>query len=271
MGILEGKRILVAGVTMDSLDRLRDGQGRPGAGRDRADLQLRAGARHHPADRQRLPHEPPVLELDVTDDDHLAGLADAGARARRRPRRRRALDRLRQPGDDPRRQVPRRPVGRTSAQAVQVSAYSFKSLAAACLPLMAPGRLARRADLRRDRRLAGVRLDGRRQGRARVVHPLPRPRPRPAGHPRPTWSRPARSRRWPPRRSPASRTSRSMWSDRAPLGWDLTDHEPTARAVVRAALRLLPDHHRRDRARRRRLPRHGGLTGHAARFGSVRA
>ena len=27
-----------------------------------------------------------------------------------------------------------------------------------------------------------------------------------------------------------------MWSDRAPLGWDETDLEPTARAVRRAAV-----------------------------------
>ena len=49
----------------------------------------------------------------------------------------------------------------------------------------------------------------------------------------------------------------SMWRDRAPLGWDETDQAPTARAVVRAADRLLPGHHRRDRPRRRRLPRDG--------------
>ena len=52
----------------------------------------------------------------------------------------------------------------------------------------------------------------------------------------------------------------SMWSDRAPLGWDETDHAPTARAVVRAAVRLLPGHDRRDHPRRRRLPRDGCLT-----------
>ena len=50
-----------------------------------------------------------------------------------------------------------------------------------------------------------------------------------------------------------------MWNDRAPLGWDNTDHEPTARAVVCAAVRLLPGDDRRDRPRRRRLPRDGCL------------
>ena len=52
MGILDGKRILVAGVTMDTLDRLRGGAGRAGAGRDGRGLQLRPGAGHHQADRR---------------------------------------------------------------------------------------------------------------------------------------------------------------------------------------------------------------------------
>ena len=55
------------------------------------------------------------------------------------------------------------------AQAVQVSAYSLMSLSHACLPLMGDGRLGGRHDLRRDGRLAGVRLDGRGQGRPRVA------------------------------------------------------------------------------------------------------
>ena len=33
-------------------------------------------ALHHQADRQAAAAEAPVLELDVTDDEHLAGLAD---------------------------------------------------------------------------------------------------------------------------------------------------------------------------------------------------
>ena len=44
-------------------------------------------------------------------------------------------------------------------------------------------RQRRRAHLRRQVRLAGLRLDGRGQGGVRVDQPLPRPRPRPQGHP----------------------------------------------------------------------------------------
>ena len=61
-----------------------------------------------------------------------------------------------------------------------------------------------------------------------------------------------------------------MWSDRSPLGWDEKDTEPTAQGRGGAAQRLLPGHHRRDRARRRRLPRHGRLRPLAA-SGSVPA
>ena len=50
----------------------------------------------------------------------------------------------------------------------------------------------------------------------------------------------------------------SMWKDRAPLGWDESDR-PDRAGGLRAAQRLLPGDHRRDRARRRRLPRDGCL------------
>ena len=80
---------------------------------------------------------------------------------------------------------------RDSAKAAfETSAYSLKALAEALAPLMgrASGRLKRceraragrepgGARLRRLRRLAGVRLDGRLEGRPRVGRALPRPRP----------------------------------------------------------------------------------------------
>ena len=61
------------------------------------------------------------------------------------------------------------------ATAVHISAYSLKSLAVAALPLMSEGEQRRGAHLRREVRLARVRLDGRRQGGVRVDQPLPRP------------------------------------------------------------------------------------------------
>ena len=76
MGILEGKRILVAGVHMDGsigFDVARVAQEQ---GADGAHLQLRPRARPDQRIAKRLPSEPPVLELDVTNDEHLAALAE---------------------------------------------------------------------------------------------------------------------------------------------------------------------------------------------------
>ena len=54
------------------------------------------------------------------------------------------------------------------ATALQVSAYSLKSLAVATQPLLSRGRRDRRPHVRRALRVAGLRLDGCRQGRLRV-------------------------------------------------------------------------------------------------------
>ena len=72
MGILDGKRILVAGVTMDSsigfaVAKVAQEQG--------ATVLISNFGRALGITRRiakRLPTEPPVLELDVTDDEHLA-------------------------------------------------------------------------------------------------------------------------------------------------------------------------------------------------------
>src|ERR1700712_1735671 len=76
MGILEGKRILVAGVTMDSsigfaTARVAQEQG--------ATVVVSNFGRALGITRRivkRLPQEPAVIELDVTDDEHLARLPD---------------------------------------------------------------------------------------------------------------------------------------------------------------------------------------------------
>ena len=116
------------------------------------------------------------------------------------------------------------------AHAVQVSAYSLASLSTACLPLMRDGGSV--VGMTFDATVAwpaydwmGVAKAGLESCSRYLARDLGR---RASGS---TWSPPARSRPWPPRRSPASRSSR-MWSDRAPLGWDENDTEPTARGVV---------------------------------------
>src|SRR6201990_3101032 len=137
-GILDGKRILVAGVTMDSsigfaVARSAQEQG--------ATVLISNFGRALGITRRiakRLPVEPPVLELDVTDDDHLAGL-EAQVRehvdgldgavhsiAYGNPETLLGGKFLTGPWPD-------------VAQAVQVSAYSLKSLAEAARPLMGSG------------------------------------------------------------------------------------------------------------------------------------
>ena len=78
------------------------------------------------------------------------------------------------------------------AQAVQVSAYSLKSLATACRPLMGPGGSV--VGMTFDATIAWPAYDwmGVAKAGARVDLALPRPRPRPGRHPGATWSRPVR-------------------------------------------------------------------------------
>ena len=138
MGILDGKRILVAGVTIDSSIGFATAKvaQEQGATVLISNFGRALGITRRIA--ERLPQEPPVLELDVTDDEHLAGL-EAQVRehvdgldgvvhaiAYGNPETILGGKFLDGPWDD-------------VAQAVQVSAYSYMSLAMACLPLMQPG------------------------------------------------------------------------------------------------------------------------------------
>ena len=155
------------------------------------------------------------------------------------------------------------------AQAVQVSAYSLKSLAMASRPLMPRGGSVVGLDLRRHRRLAGLRLDGRGQGRARVDARATSPATSAPTGIRVNLVAAGPLKTLAAKAIPGFEELEAMWNDRAPLGWDNTDHEPDRQGRLRAALGLLPGHHRRDRARRRRLPRDGRLSRTAAVVGSV--
>jgi len=74
MGLLDGKRILVAGVTMDSSIGFATAKVAQEQG---ATVLISNFGRALSITRRiakRLPAEAPVLELDITDPDHLAGL-----------------------------------------------------------------------------------------------------------------------------------------------------------------------------------------------------
>ena len=189
-GLLAGKRLLVTGVITDqsiafSVARLAQEQG--------ATVVLTGYGRLSLVERiaKRLPD---------------AGAGDRAGRHQRRAPGPRSADKVREHVDGLDGVVHSIAFGPQSAlgggfltapwedvaTALHVSTYSYKALAVACVPLMAPGGSHGRADLRRDPGLAGLRLDGRGQGRPGVGHPLPGPLPRRAGHPgQPGVGRPA--------------------------------------------------------------------------------
>ena len=181
---------------------------------------------------KRLPTAPPVIELDASNAEDFDAARRPGPRARRRPRRGAALDRLR-PGGGAGRQLPQDRVGRRRDGACRSRRTRLKALAVAAAAADAERRLRRGADLRRDRGLAEVRLDGRGEGCVRVDVALPGPRPRAGGDPgQPGRRRPAASQHGgqvDPRLRGVRRTS---GPSRAPLDWDVNDFEPAARACV---------------------------------------
>ena len=259
MGILDGKRILVAGVTMDSSIGFATAKVAQEQG---ATVLISNFGRALGITRRiakRLPVEPPVLELDVTDPEHLERLPElvrehvdgldgvVHSIAYGNPETLLGGKFLTGPWED-------------VAQAVHVSAYSLKSLAT-----------------------GGQAADGARAPRS-SASPSTRPSPgrRTTGW---AWPRPAlestsrylardlgadgirvqpglrRAAEDPGRQGdPGVLRPRGDVGDPRPAR--LGQHRPRAdrQGRVRAALGLLPGHHRRDRARRRRVPRDGRLS-----------
>ena len=230
MGILEGKRILVAGVTMDSsigfaAARVAQEQGATvvvsNFGRALGITKRIVG---------RLPEPTPVIELDVTDPEHLERLPDllgehvdgldgvVHSIAYGNPETLLGGKFLQGPWED-------------VAQAVHVSAYSFASLSKACLPLMSGGGSV--VGLTFDATVAwpaydwmGVAkagLESTARYLARDLGPQGVRVNLVAAGPLKTLAAKA---------IPGFEDLESMWSDRSPLGWDETNTEPTAKAVV---------------------------------------
>jgi meromycolic acid enoyl-[acyl-carrier-protein] reductase len=230
MGILEGKKILVAGVTMDTsigfaVARAAQEQG--------ATVVVSNFGRALGITKRivkRLPQEVPVIELDVTDDEHLERLPDE----------------LREHVDSLDGVVHSIAYGNPEtllggkfldgpwpdvAQALQVSAYSLKSLATACLPLMNQGGSV--VGMTFDATVAWPAYDW--MGVAKAgLESTSRYLARDLG-PRgirvnlvsagPLKTLAAKA-------IPGFEDLESMWSDRSPLGWDEKDQVPTAKAVV---------------------------------------
>jgi len=229
MGILDGKRILVAGVTMDSSIGFATAKVAQEQG---ATVLISNFGRALGITRRiakRLPVEPPVLELDVTDPDHLAGL-EAQVRehvdgldgvvhsiAYGNPETLLGGKFLDGPWED-------------VAQAVHVSTYSLKSLAMACRPLMSAGSSV--VGLTFDATVAwpgydwmGVAKAGLESTARYLARDLGKDGIRvnlvSAG---PLQTLAAKA-------IPGFSDLEGMWGTRAPLGWDNTDQIPTGKAI----------------------------------------
>ncbi|KXK58645.1 enoyl-ACP reductase [Micromonospora rosaria] len=227
-GLLAGKRLLVTGVITDSsiafsVAKLAQENG--------AQVVLTGYGRLSLVQRiaKRLPEPAPVIELDVTNPEHLAGLAD---------KVREHVDGL----DGVVHSIgfaPQSCLGggfldapwEDVATALHVSTYSYKSLAVAALPLMQPGGAVvgltfdatkawpvydwmgvAKAGLESASRYLAMHL-GPKGIRSNLV----------AAGPLRTMA--AKS-------IPGFEKFEESWAERAPLPWSLTDQEPAARACL---------------------------------------
>jgi enoyl-[acyl-carrier protein] reductase I len=227
-GLLAGKRLLVTGVITDqsiafSVAKIAQEQG--------ATVVLTGFGRLSLVERiaKRLPQPAPVIELDVTNAEQLAGLAG---------RVREHVDGL----DGVVHSIGYAPASclgggfldapwEDVATALHVSTYSYKSLAVACLPLLGPGSGVvgltfdatkawpvydwmgvAKAGLESANRYLALHL-GKQGVRANLVS---------AG---PLRTMAAKS-------IPGFDQFEDAWAQRAPLGWSLTDQGPAARAIL---------------------------------------
>ncbi|HEX6527449.1 MAG TPA: enoyl-ACP reductase FabI [Streptosporangiaceae bacterium] len=229
MGILDGKRILVTGVLTDAsiafhVARVAQDEG--------ATVVLTGFGRMGLVERiaKRLPKPPPVLELDVTSDEHLASLAG---------RVRDHVDGL----DGVLHAIayanPEEALGGkfltagwgAVAQAVHVSTYSLKALAVATLPLMQDGGSIVGLDF--DASVAWPGYDW--MGVAKAgLESCTRYLARDLGGKRVRVNLVAAGplRTMAARSIPGFGAFENVWGERAPLGWDITNPEPAARACV---------------------------------------
>jgi meromycolic acid enoyl-[acyl-carrier-protein] reductase len=236
-GLLEGKRILVTGVITDAslafhVAKVAQEQG--------ATVVLTGFGRLRLVERiaQRLPEPAPVLELDVTDQSQLDSLADRVAEH---------VDGL----DGVLHSIGNAPASCLGegaflkapwadvASALQVSAYSFKSLSTACLPLLSRGGSIVGMDF--DNRQAWPAYDW--MGVAKsALESICRYLARDLG-PRgirvnlvaagPVKTMAAKS-------IPGFAAFEDAWDGRAPLGWDVSNPEPVARTCCALLSDWLP-------------------------------
>ena len=230
MGILAEKRVLVAGVTLDTSIGFATAKVAQEQG---ATVLISNFGRALSITRRiakRLPVEPPVLELDVTNEEHLERLADelrthvdgldgvVHSIAYGNPATLLGGKFLTGPWPD-------------VAQAVHVSAYSFMSLTRACLPLMGPG--ASVVGMTFDASVAWPAYDwmGFAKGALEACNRYLARDLGPKGI-RSNLVSAGALKTVAAKAIPGFEQFESEWDMRAPLGWDPDDLEPAARSVV---------------------------------------
>jgi enoyl-[acyl-carrier protein] reductase I len=229
MGLLDGKRLLVTGVITDasiafSIARLAQQEG--------ATVVLTGFGRMSLVERvaRRLPEPPPVVELDVANNDHLASLAD---------RVREHVDGI----DGVVHAIGFAPASclgggfldapwEDVATAVQVSAYSLKTLASAALPLF-PEAGGSVVGLDFDARVAWPAYDWMGVAKA-ALESTSRYLARELGpkHIRVNLIAAGPIRTMAAKSIPGFSMFEDAWDGRAPLGWDNADAEPVARSTL---------------------------------------
>ncbi|ACU36126.1 enoyl-ACP reductase FabI [Actinosynnema pretiosum subsp. pretiosum] len=226
-GLLEGKRLLITGVITDAsiafhVARVAQEQG--------AQVVLTGFGRMSLVERiaKRLPAPAPVVELDVQDQEHLDTLAD---------RVREHVDGL----DGVVHAIGFAPQSCLGAPfmdapwedvstAMHVSAYSYKALAAATLPLLGPGSSIVGLDF--DARQAWPAYNW--MGAAKAAfESINRYMARDLGPKgiRVNLVSAGPVRTMAAKSIPGFGELESMWADRAPLGWDVDDPTPVAKSV----------------------------------------
>jgi meromycolic acid enoyl-[acyl-carrier protein] reductase len=230
VGLLDGKKLLITGVLTEASIAFAVART---AQQEGATIVLTGFGRGLGLTRRiakRLPSEPAVLELDVTDSEHLDSLPDR--------LRAEGVDRL----DGVLHAIGFAPAGALGgnfltaswedvATAVQISTYSLTSLARAVLPLMDDGGAVVGLDFDATKAwpvydwmgVAKAGLESAARYLARELGPRRIRVNLVAAGPLRTMA--AKS-------IPGYEAFEQTWGERAPLGWDVRDAEPAARACV---------------------------------------
>ncbi len=227
MGLLDGKTVLVTGVLTDSsiafhVARLAQQEG--------ADVVLTSFGRQMritTAIARRLPKPAPIVELDVTSTENLDALAGAvrehadalhGVVHSIGFAPQGAFDFLNASWDD-------------VSTAMHVSAYSLKALAVAARPLLGPGSAI--VGLTFDARYAWPVYDWMGVAKAAfesTARYLARELGKDGVRVNLVSAGPIRTTA--AKSIPGFEAFESVWPEKAPLGWDITDPEPTARSCT---------------------------------------